>query len=95
MGKKITSNSKLLGFCSHLVTSLHITVNNCPFPTQPCPACLSYKRHLKLPALLWVPQDIFIKGGTAAKRHLEAHPTLQWGLGDPTPAPTLLCWDIT
>lgn len=40
--KKITSNSKLLLFCSHLVTSLHITVNNCPLPAPPnmslCPS---------------------------------------------------------
>lgn len=46
--KKITSNSKLLLFCSRLVTSLHITVNNCPLPAPPS---MSFsQRHLKLPA---------------------------------------------
>lgn len=35
MEKKITSNSKLLIFCSHLVTSLHITVHGCPLPVTP------------------------------------------------------------
>lgn len=48
--KKITSNSKLLLFCSRLVTSLHITVNNCPLPAPPGTS-FSW-RHLKLPAWL-------------------------------------------
>ena len=46
--KKITSNSKLLLFCSHLVTSLHITVNTCPLPAPPSMSLSS--RHLTLPA---------------------------------------------
>lgn len=91
MGKKkkqLTSNSKLLRFCSHLVTSLHITVNNCPLPA---PAQLSREGTsscLPGPGCRVVS---FIKG----KALLEAHPTLKLGLGDPTPAPTVPCWDIT
>lgn len=86
--KQLTSNSKLLRFCSHLVTSLHITVNNCPLPA---PAQLSREGTsscLPGPGCRVVS---FIKG----KALLEAHPTLKLGLGDPTPAPTVPCWDIT
>lgn len=91
--KKITSNSKLLLFCSHLVTSLHVTVNNCPLPA---PSSMSFSsRHLKLPACLWMPHDILYKGeGTTARWHLEACPTLTLGRGDHSQAPILSCWDI-
>lgn len=95
-GKKhlTSSNSKLLRFCSHLVTSLHITVNNCPLPA-PAPNLAFLWRHLKLPAWPWMPYDVFHKGeSTAARWHLEAYPTLKLGLGDPNPAPTVPCWDI-
>lgn len=60
MEKKITSNSKLLIFCSHLVTSLHITVHGCPLPVTPSTS-FSW-RHLELPAWLWRPRDVLCTG---------------------------------
>lgn len=95
---KITSNSKLLGFCSHLVTSLHVTVNDRPLPAPALapaqPACLSQKAPRAACLAPDATRCLYEGKGTAARRHLEAHPTVRLGPGNSTPAPTLPCWDI-
>lgn len=80
---------------SALILSLHCTSLSIIVISQPQLAHLSYKRYLKLPAWLWIPRDVFCTGeGTAARRHLEAQPTLHLRLGQPTLAAALPCWDI-
>lgn len=95
MGKKSLQIQS--SYDSALILSLHCTSLSIIVLSQPQSllAHLSHKRYLKPPAWLWMPLGVFQKGeGIAARRHLEAHPALELRLGDPTPAPTLLCWDI-
>lgn len=83
-----------------LLSSCHFIAHYCQWSSSPSPSPgpsrhVFLRKHLELPAWPWMPHDVFYEGkGTAARRHLEAHPTLRLGPGNSTPAPTLPCWDI-
>lgn len=81
MGKSIPLC--LSGFCSLLVTSLHVIVNKFFRP-----------RHPRLSAWLWMPQDCLCGGEPLLPGSIWKHiPLLKLGLGDLSLAPPLPCWD--